>query len=57
MLSRIRGRHLFFLDELVVALAIVGAFVLRFESFRFAEEALIYFPAALFPLFVRPPVT
>ena len=30
--------------------------VLRFDSLRFAEEALIYFPAALFPLVVRPPM-
>lgn len=56
MLTRIRGRHLFVADLVVIALAIVGAFILRFESFRFREEALIYFPAALFPLLVRPPV-
>ena len=56
MLTRIRGRHLFVADLVVIALAILGAFVLRFESFRFREEALIYFPAALFPLLVRPPV-
>src|SRR5262245_39005996 len=30
--------------------------ILRFESFRFVEEALIYFPAALLPLIVRPPI-
>ena len=30
--------------------------VLRFDSLRFVEEALIYFPAALFPLVVRPPI-
>ena len=55
-LSAVRGRHLFVLDLLVIALSIVGAMVLRFDSLRFAEEALIYFPAALFPLLVRPPV-
>ena len=56
MLTRIRGRHLFLLDLAVIALSIVGAMLLRFDSLRFREEALIYFPAALFPLFVRPPV-
>ena len=55
-LGAVRGRHLFFVDLAVIALAIVGAMVLRFDSLRFAEEALIYFPAALFPLLVRPPV-
>jgi FlaA1/EpsC-like NDP-sugar epimerase len=56
MLTRIRGRHLFLIDLAVISMAIVGAFMLRFESFRFREEALVYFPAALFPLFVRPPI-
>jgi FlaA1/EpsC-like NDP-sugar epimerase len=55
-LGGIRGRHLFVVDLAVIALAIVGAMVLRFDSFSFAEEALIYFPAALFPLVVRPPI-
>src|SRR6476661_8544224 len=55
-LGAVRGRHLFFVDLLVIALAIVGAMVLRFDSLRFADEALIYFPAALFPLIVRPPI-
>ena len=55
-LGGIRGRHLFVVDLVVIALAIVGAMVLRFDSFGFAEEALIYFPAALFPLIVRPPI-
>jgi len=30
--------------------------VLRFDSLRFADEALIYFPAALFPVLIRPPI-
>jgi len=55
-LGAVRGRHLFVLDLLVIALSIVGAMVLRFDSLRFADDALIYFPAALFPLLVRPPV-
>jgi FlaA1/EpsC-like NDP-sugar epimerase len=55
-LGGVRGRHLFVVDLVVIALAIVGAMVLRFDSLRFTEEALIYFPAALFPLLVRPPV-
>src|SRR3954471_16428034 len=52
----LRGRHLFVLDLLVIALSIVGAMLLRFDSLRFVDEALVYFPAALFPLFVRPPI-
>jgi FlaA1/EpsC-like NDP-sugar epimerase len=55
-LTSIRGRYLFLIDFGVIILAIIGAMVLRFESFRFAEEALIYFPAALIPLIVRPPI-
>jgi FlaA1/EpsC-like NDP-sugar epimerase len=55
-LGGLRGRHLFVIDLVVIALAIVGAMMLRFDSLRFAEEALIYFPAALFPLVVRPPI-
>ena len=55
-LGGLRGRHLFVVDLAVIALAIVGAMVLRFDSLRFTEEALIYFPAALFPLLVRLPL-
>jgi FlaA1/EpsC-like NDP-sugar epimerase len=55
-LGGLRGRHLFVIDLVVIALAIVGAMTLRFDSLRFADEALIYFPAALFPLVVRPPI-
>ena len=55
-LGGVRGRHLFVVDLVVIALAIVGAMVLRFDSLRFVDEALIYFPAALFPLIVRPPI-
>lgn len=55
-LGAVRGRHLFVVDLLVIALSIVGAMVLRFDSLRFTQEALIYFPAALFPLIVRPPI-
>ena len=55
-IGAIRGRHLFVIDLLVVALAIFGAMALRFDTLRLSEEALIYFPAALFPLVVRPPV-
>ena len=52
----LRGRHLFLLDLVIIAGSIVGAMLLRFDSLRFAEDALIYFPAALFPLVVRPPI-
>jgi FlaA1/EpsC-like NDP-sugar epimerase len=52
----LRGRHLFILDFAIIAGSIVGAMLLRFDSWRLAEAALIYFPAALFPLIVRPPI-
>ena len=55
-LGGVRGRHLFVVDLVVIAIAIVGSMLLRFDSLRFVEEALIYFPAALFPLVVRPPI-
>src|SRR4051794_41434557 len=55
-MQSIRGRHLFIADLAVIALAIVGSMLLRFDSLRFSQQALIYFPAALFPLVVRPPV-
>lgn len=55
-LGAVRGRHLFFVDLLVIGVSIVGAMVLRFDTLRFTQEALIYFPAALFPLIVRPPI-
>src|SRR3954465_10853890 len=55
-ITGIRGRHLFVLDLGVIALSIVGAMLLRFDTLRFADQALIYFPAALFPLVVRPPI-
>jgi FlaA1/EpsC-like NDP-sugar epimerase len=55
-LGGIRGRHLFLIDLVVIGLAIVGAMLLRFDTLRFVEDALIYFPAALFPFIVRPPI-
>src|SRR4051794_11209434 len=55
-ISGLRGRHLFVVDFGVIALSIVGAMLLRFDTLRFADQALIYFPAALFPLIVRPPI-
>ena len=55
-LGGVRGRHLFLVDLAVIGLAIVGAMLLRFDTLRFAEDALIYFPAALFPFVVRPPI-
>ena len=55
-ISGLRGRHLFVIDLVVIALSIFGAMLLRFDSFRFVNEALVYFPAALFPLVVRPPI-
>src|SRR3954470_21506163 len=55
-LGGVRGRQLFVVDLLVIGLSIVGAMLLRFDSLRFVDEALVYFPAALFPLVVRPPI-
>ena len=55
-ISGLRGRHLFFLDLAVIGLSIVGSMLLRFDTLRFGDQALIYFPAALFPLIVRPPL-
>ena len=54
-ISGLRGRHLFFLDLVVIALSIASAMILRFDTLSLADQALIYFPAALFPLIVRPP--
>ena len=51
-----RGRYLFGADLLIGAFAIIGAMVLRFDTLRFESTILIYFPAALFPLLVRPPL-
>jgi dTDP-glucose 4,6-dehydratase len=55
-ISGLRGRHLFIIDLGIITLSIIGAMLLRFDTLRFADEALIYFPAALFPLIVRPPI-
>jgi FlaA1/EpsC-like NDP-sugar epimerase len=55
-LSSIRVWQLFFGDLLVTALSIAGAMILRFDTLRLEQEALIYFPAALLPLVLRPPV-
>ena len=56
LLASIRGRYLFGLDLIVIALSIVGAMILRFDTIHLPEQAVLYLPAALFPLFVRPPV-
>ena len=55
-LTRVRGRHLFVADLAIVALAIVGAMVLRFNSFRLDRSVFLYLPAALIPLLIRPAV-
>ena len=55
-ISGLRGRHLFVLDLMVIALSIAGAMILRFDTLLFAKDAIVYFPAALFPLLVRPPI-
>jgi FlaA1/EpsC-like NDP-sugar epimerase len=55
-LGRLRGRHLFVLDLAVVLLAIAGALILRFDTFRLDRSVFLYFPAALLPLAIRPPI-
>ena len=55
-LTSIRGRYLFALDLILIALSITGAMILRFDTVHLSEVAALYFPAALFPLLVRPPV-
>ena len=55
-LTSIRGRYLFVLDLIAIAGSIVGAMVLRFDTLRLSEHAVLYFPAALFPLLIQPPV-
>src|SRR4051794_30948566 len=55
-ISGLRGRHLFFVDLAVIALSILGSMILRFDTLSFMSEAVVYFPAALFPLLVRPPI-
>ena len=52
----LRRRHLFVLDLVIVLAAIVGAMILRFDSFRLDRSVFLYFPAALLPLAVRPPM-
>jgi FlaA1/EpsC-like NDP-sugar epimerase len=54
--ASIRGRQLFVVDLFVIAASIVGAMMLRFDTFHLDRQAIYYFPAALFPLVVRPPV-
>jgi FlaA1/EpsC-like NDP-sugar epimerase len=55
-LQTLRARDLFLVDVAIGALAIVGAMLLRFDTYRLTDQALIYFPAALLPLLVRPPI-
>ncbi len=55
-LASVRGRQLFALDMIVIGASIIGAMMLRFDTFHLDRQAIYYFPAALFPLVVRPPV-
>ena len=55
-ISGLRGRHLFVLDLVAIAVSIAGAMILRFDTLSFVTDAVIYFPAAMFPLLVRPPI-
>jgi FlaA1/EpsC-like NDP-sugar epimerase len=52
----VRGRQLFMVDLTVGVFAILGAMVLRFDTLHFTQTILPYFPAALFPIIVRPPI-
>ncbi len=55
-LTSIRGPSLFALDLVTIFLSILGAMILRFDTIHVWNLATLYFPAALFPLVVRPPV-
>lgn len=55
-LTSLRGRSLFAVDLLLILASILGAMTLRFDTFHLLEQVSLYFPAALFPLLVRPPV-
>src|SRR5437879_5854715 len=56
VIGAVRGRHLFVADLLVVGLSIVASMALRYDSLHLDQNAFLYLPAALFPLFVRPPI-
>jgi len=51
-----RGRHLLVFDLLAIGVAIVGAFVLRFDASDVAATIRPYVPAALLPLAIQPVV-
>ena len=55
-LGTLRGRHLSGVDVAIVVFACIGAMLLRFDTFRLTDQALIYFPAAFLPVLVRPPI-
>lgn len=51
-----RGRHLLAYDVLAVALAIVGAFVLRFDTSDVVETIRPFLPVVLLPILIQPVV-
>ena len=52
----LRGRHLFIYDVAVTTVAIVLAFLLRFDLANFGANLSTAMPAALLPLVVMPAV-
>jgi FlaA1/EpsC-like NDP-sugar epimerase len=52
----LRTSQLLAVDLAIVAASILGAMALRYDSLRLDRDALVYFPAAAFPLLVRPVV-
>ncbi|MDQ6794358.1 MAG: polysaccharide biosynthesis protein, partial [Chloroflexota bacterium] len=50
----LRTSQLLAVDLAIVAASILGAMALRYDSLRLDRDALVYFPAAAFPLLVRP---
>jgi FlaA1/EpsC-like NDP-sugar epimerase len=51
-----RARHLFVFDVAAVGMAILAAFGLRFDANDVVARLAPYFPAALLPLVIMPPV-
>ena len=52
--TMLRGRHLFTYDLIVIAIAILGAFALRFDAANVFAALGPYLPVALLPLAIQP---
>ena len=49
-----RGRHLFLIDLVAIAVSIYLSLALRFDGLLGTDQVLLYLPIALLPLIVRP---